>query len=252
MWAPGQFQILLPPFQNKKVMTDEQKQAELRKYFFKPPLFWESLPPAVWNELNDLSRPQVFAKKTLIYSEGAYPRGLYIIRKGRVKVYIINNEGAEQIIYFLGKDEVFGHRSIVCDEPSPVFIETMDDCTVDCIPRQHFERLLRESPELNAAFLYYLGHEFRIFVNKISVFAQKPVAERVALALLVLNEKFNEHPHYVMVLNFSRDDLASYIGTATENLIRQLKLLKEARAIMIRGRKIIIEETDLLWERARL
>ena len=233
-------------------MTDAQKQAELRKYFFKPPPFWESLPPALWDELQAVSNSQTYPQKTLIYSEGSYPRSLYIIRKGRVKVYIINNEGAEQIIYFLGKDEVFGHRSIVCDEPSPVFIETLDDCVLECIPRYHFEDFLRKSPELNAAFLYYLGHEFRVFVNKISVFAQKPVSERVALALLVLNEKFNEHPQYVMVLNFTREDLASYVGTATENLIRQLKALKETRAIIIKGRKILIEETDLLWERAKV
>lgn len=233
-------------------MNDQQKQTELRKYYFKPVPFWESLSPAIWEELLALSVPQTFPKKSLIYSEGSYPRGLYIIRKGRAKVYIINNEGAEQIIYFLGKDEVFGHRSIVSDEPSPVFVESIDNCTVDCIPRHHFEEYLRSSPELNSAFLYCLGHEFRVFVNKISAFAQKPVAERVALALLVLNEKFNEHPQYVMVLNFSREDLAFYIGTATESLIRQLKTLKEARAIMIKGRKIIIEETDLLWERANI
>ncbi len=233
-------------------MTDALKQAELRKYFFKPPPFWESIPASLWAEMQAVSQPLSCPKKTLIYSEGSYPRSLYIIRKGRVKVYIINNEGAEQIIYFLGKDEVFGHRSIVCDEPSPVYFEAIDDCVLDCIPRYHFERFLSESPDLNAAFLYYLGHEFRVFVNKISVFAQKPVQERVALALLVLNEKFNEHPQYVMVLNFTREDMASYVGTATENLIRQLKALKEARAVIIRGRKIILEEPDLLWERANL
>lgn len=233
-------------------MTDAQQQTELRKYFFKPPPFWESIPASLWAEMQAVSQKQAFPKKTLIYSEGSYPRSLYIIRKGRVKVYIINNEGAEQIIYFLGKNEVFGHRSIVCDEPSPVFIESIDDCVLDCIPRYHFERFLSESPSLNAAFLYYLGHEFRVFANKISVFAQKPVQARVALALLVLNEKFNEHPQYVMVLNFTREDLASYVGTATENLIRQLKILKEARAIIVKGRKIILEETDLLWGLARL
>lgn len=233
-------------------MTEEQIHTELRKYFFKPTPFWERIPSAVWEELQANAHPQTFKKKTLIYSEGSFPKALYIIRKGRAKVFIINNEGNEHILYFLGKDEVFGHRSIVCDEPSPVFVETIDDCTVDCIPRQHFEHYLQASTELNAAFLYYLGHEFRVFANKISVFAQKPVGERVALALLVLNEKFNEHPHYVMVLNFTREDLASYIGTATENLIRQLKALKDDRAIIVRGRKIIIEEKDLLLERANI
>jgi len=241
----------LPRFWQKKLMNDTLKQTELRKYFFKPPPFWETLPTDAWEELQTLIYEQIYPKKTLIYSEGSSPRSLYIIRKGRVKVFIINNEGAEVGIYFLGKDEVFGHRSIVCDEPSPVFVEAIDNCTLDCIPRYHFEDFLRKSPELNASFLYYLGHEFRVFVNKISVFAQKPVSERVALALLVLNEKFNA-PRGVMVLHFTREDLASYIGTATENLIRQLKNLKEVGAISIKGRKIFLEDPNLLWERARI
>lgn len=234
------------------MMIDEQKQVELRKYFFKPTPFWESLPPALWEEMQAVSYPQTYRKKTLIYSEGNAPRALYIIRKGRVKVFIINNEGAEQVIYFLGKEEVFGHRSIVCDEPSPVFVEAIDECTLDCIPRYHFEEFLRTSPELNAAFLFYLGHEFRVFVNKISVFARKPVSERVALALLVLNEKFNDQPYGVRVVHFSREDLASYIGTATENLIRQLKIFKEAGIVSIKGRRIMLDDPELLWERARV
>ncbi len=233
-------------------MTDEQRRATLSKYYFKPPPFWKELPLDVWEGLRAASRRQTYPKKAIIYAEGSYPRGLYIIRKGRAKVYIINSEGVEQIIYFLGKDEVFGYRSIVCDEPSPVFVETIENCTLDSIPRLHFEHFLRVSPEVNAVFLYYLGHEFSVFVNKISTFAQKPVIERVALALLTLNEKFNETPDYVSILSFSRDDLARYVGTATENLIRQLKILKEDRAIIVQGRKILIEEPERLWKWTRL
>lgn len=231
-------------------MTDKEKQIELRKYFFKPPLFWENIPKTLWEEMQALAQEVTYAKKELIYSEGSHPRSLFIIKKGRVKIYIINNEGAEQIIYFLGKEEVFGHRSIVCDEASPVFVEAIENCVLDCIPRHHFETFMRNSTALNAAFLYSMGHEFRVFVNKISLFSQKTVSERVALALLILNEKFNDQPDHVMALNFTRDDLASYTGTATENLIRQLKILKEAQAIVVTGRKIFIQETDYLWERA--
>ncbi|HOY04159.1 MAG TPA: Crp/Fnr family transcriptional regulator [Saprospiraceae bacterium] len=226
--------------------------SELRNFFFKPQPFWEILPPAVWDALNAVSISQSYAKKTIIYSEGSHPRGLYIIRKGRLKVFIIDKNGSELIIYFLGKDEFFGYRSIVCDENSPVYVETIEDCMVDCIPRRYFEHHLRESPEMNAAFFYYLGHEFRLFVNKMSVFAQKPVSERVALALLVLDEKFRELPHATGVLNFTRENLAAYIGTAPESLIRQLKVLKESGAITVKGRKIILEKPAVLWEKAGL
>lgn len=229
-------------------MNGELKRSELRKYYFRPAPFWETLPPSVWSALQSVSRHLSYPKKSVIYSEGSHPHGLYIIRKGRAKVYIINSDGVEQIIYFLGKDEVFGYRPIVCDEPSPVFVEAIDDCRLDCIPRAYFAQFLRESPELNAVFLNYLGYEFSVFVNKISVFAQKPVSQRVALALLALKEKFHETASLV----FTRDDLARYVGTATETLIRQLKILKDEGAIMIRGRKIILNDTDHLWKKARL
>ena len=195
---------------------------------------------------------QFYPKKTIIYNEGSNLHGIFIIRKGKVKVYIINNEGAEQIIYFLGKNEFFGHRSVLSDHPSPVFIETIDDCTIGLIPRYNIKILLSNSIELNSVFLYYLGIEFSVFVNKLSLFAQKPVSERVAISLLVLNEKFNRDPQQVKVLNFSREDLASYIGTATESLIRHLKLLKEKNIITTRGRKIIIEDVEALFERANM
>lgn len=226
--------------------------SELHNFFFKPRPFWEIVPPSVWESLNAVSVSQSYPKKTIIYSEGSHPRGLYIIRKGRLKVFIIDHNGAELIIYFMGKNEFFGYRSIVCDEISPVYVAAIDDCVVDCIPRLHFERHLRDSPQLNTAFFYYLGHEFRQFVHKISVFAQKSVSERVALALLVLNEKFNGSSLHVNELNFSRENLAAYTGTAPESLIRQLKLLRESGAITVKGRKIVLEQPDLLWERAGL
>lgn len=229
-------------------MSDEQKKTELRKYYFRPAPFWERLPASVWSALQSTRQRLTYPKKSIIYAEGSHPRGLYIIRKGRAKVYIINSHGVEQIIYFLGKDEVFGYRTIVCEEPSPVFVEAIDDCTLDCIPRTYFAQFLRESPDLNAVFLNDLGYEFSIFVNKISVFAQKPVSERVALALLALKEKFHEEAALV----FTRDDLARYVGTATETLIRQLKILKDEGVIATRGRKIWVENADRLLEMARL
>lgn len=237
---------------NDEKVNAEQRQMELRKYYFKPEPFWENLSPMVWEELKSASFPKKHPKKSIIYEEGKYPSGLYIIRKGMVKVFVINHDGSEQIIYFMGKDEMFGLRSIVSEDTSPVFIETLEDCTVDCIPKAELIRALYGSTELMAAILRYLGNEFRVFVNKISFFTNRPVSERVALAILVLNEKFNPHQPLVKAISFSRKDLANYIGIATENLIRQLSNLKNSGAIVVKGRKIILHNFELLFEQAKL
>lgn len=229
-----------------------RREQELRKYYFKPDPFWQALPPNLWQELKVSSFSQKHPKGAIIYEEGKYPRGLFIIRRGLVKVFVINHDGSEQIIYFMGKDELYGLRSLVSDESSPVFIETIEDCIIDCIPKTKIESCLSGSTDLMAAFLRYLGNEFRVFVHKISFFTNRPVSERVALALLVLNEKFNSARPGTNSISFSRKDLANYIGTATENLIRQLKHLKSIGAIAIKGRKIILENLEMLYEHANL
>lgn len=237
----------------KRVTMDkENKNAELQKYYFRPKPFWESLPNQVCEEIQSKGVLYAFPKKTMIYSEGSLPKGLYIIQRGRAKVYVINNEGLEHIIYFLAKGEIFGYRPLVCEELSPVFIEAIEDCTVDCIPRQYFQKYLHECAELNAIILNYLGYEFRVFVNKLSVFAHKNVSERIPLALLVLHQKFNENDLFLKSLNFSRNDLAAYIGTAPETLIRQLKILKDNGLISTKGRSIVLEDMEGLWKRANL
>ncbi len=236
----------------RKTMVNEQKNDELRKYYFRPKPLWESLPQHLCEEIQDKCVLYAYPKKTIIYSEGSHPKGLFIIQRGRVKVYVINNDGVENIIYFLAKGEIFGHRLLVCDAPSPVFIEAIEDCILECIPRHHFQKYLHESFELNAIILNYLGHEFRVFVNKLSIFASKNVNERIPLALLVLHQKFNEGDLPLTTLHFTRNDLAAYVGTAPETLIRQLKNLKDADLISTNGKGIVLKDMDGLWLRANM
>jgi CRP/FNR family transcriptional regulator len=65
--------------------------------------------------------------------------------------------------------------------------------------------------------------------------AQKSVRERLAFVLLLLKNVYKEEP-----INLSREDLANFVGTATETLIRLLKEFKEDKLIDIATRKLTI------------
>ncbi len=77
---------------------------------------------------------------------------------------------------------------------------------------------LNQSPTLCRSSPVNLACEFSVLINKLSVFAQQPVRSRVALALLVLNEKYEKpgKEHLPVAVNLSRDDLANYAGTTVE------------------------------------
>jgi CRP-like cAMP-binding protein len=47
-------------------------------------------------------------------------------------------------------------------------------------------------------------------------------------------------------INMSRDDLASLVGTARENVVRILGEFKEAAILETKGRKIIVQDVNKL------
>ncbi len=224
----------------------------IAKYYFKPNSLLENIPIPVKGYLRANSATVIAPKNSIIYNEGAFPRGLYIITKGVAKLYTINNAGKEQVIYFMAKNEMFGFRPIICNDESPVFISAIEDCEIEIINKSAFINSLNKSRELSTLFLNYFGNEFRVLSNKISFYAQKPVDERVALTLLILHQKFKLDSEKDNFINFTRKDLANYAGTIIETLSRQLKILLEMKAIGTKKRKIFIINIELLYKRANI
>ena len=85
-----------------------------------------------------------------------------------------------------------------------------------------------------------MSHEFGVLVNTIIILAQKPLRERLALYLLILNDRYFDETTQTAQINLPREDLANIIGTARESLGRLLKEFKEYQLIHINKRTIEI------------
>jgi CRP-like cAMP-binding protein len=215
---------------------------KMEKYHFKTDSVLEGLPAKEFRLLKEDMQRMEIKKGKIIYKEGSYSKGAYILRKGKVKIYRTNGEGKEQIAYIYRKGEIMGYRPLLCDEVHPVSAAALEDCVISFIPKRFFLHALDESPVLARRLLTNLSHEFTVWVNKLSVFAQQPVKERVALSLLIINEKYKkgEKSSLPVVINLSRDDIANYVGTTTETLVRVLRYLKDEKIISSSGRRITV------------
>jgi CRP-like cAMP-binding protein len=79
--------------------------------------------------------------------------------------------------------------------------------------------------------------------------------ERLALLLILLNDKFNLKNHPVdnpAEITITRTDLAKYAGTTLENLIRMLNYFKTKKIIRVNNKSIIIERFDELLRYAEI
>ncbi len=51
-----------------------------------------------------------YVKGSLIFSENSYSRGVYIVKKGKVKIFQTNSDGKNNIVYIYKKEVNFGTR----------------------------------------------------------------------------------------------------------------------------------------------
>lgn len=194
------------------------------------------------------SRDDKYRKDEIIFREGARPAGIFYIKSGMVKKYKIDNIGKEHIFYVANAGELLGYHSVLASEVYPDAAAAIEDSVISFIPLESFLTVLNRSAELSRRLLKTLSHEFGVLINNISVFAQRPVRERVAISLIILREKFKHRtePGAPIEISISRDNIANMAGTTRENVTRFITEFKNDNIIETHGRKIVIADVKKL------
>ena len=191
---------------------------------------------------------KIYKKGEVIFWEGGYPSGIFFISEGKAKKYKLDNDGKEHIIYVANTGELLGYHAILSEDRYPDSAAAIEESKIAFIPREDFLETLHRSEVLSRRLLKTLSHEFAVLANSLTMFAQKSVRERFALQLIVLREKYkvNFQPGMPVEINMSREDLASLVGTARENVVRVLSEFKEDKILETKGRKIIVLDVNKL------
>ncbi|MGE5522029.1 MAG: Crp/Fnr family transcriptional regulator [Candidatus Dadabacteria bacterium] len=208
----------------------------------------QDLPQEDLTRLTAHMHEEIFTKGQVIFREGSFPTGIFLIVNGKVKKYKVDKDVQEQILYVANTGEMIGYHALLAEERYSDSAAALEDTRIAFIPKEDFLNVLSSSKELAQRLLKTLSHEFSVFTNSLALFAQRNVRERFAMQLVLMREKYKEDfvPGMEVVINLSREDLANLVGTARENIVRILKDFKEEGIVETKGRKIIIKDLNKL------
>lgn len=193
------------------------------------------------DDLNVVKSCAHFKKNQPLFNEGNVPRGVYCLNKGKVKIFSRGEEGKEQIIHVAREGEIVGFRAMFSEEPYKVTASALEESSICFISKADFLSLVDSNVTLRNGIMKELSTELANRVAYITNMAQKSVRGRLAFALILLEEIYTGE-----MINLTREDLANFVGTATETLIRLLKDFKDEEIIQTHGRKIEILDHDAL------
>jgi CRP/FNR family transcriptional regulator len=187
-------------------------------------------------------------KRATIFDEGERADYVFNVIDGAAKVYKLLPDGRRQITGFLFAGDFLG---IAMNEKYAYSAEAVSQVTLCRFSRRKLEALLDKFPKLEKRLLGMASNELVLAQDHILLLGRKSAQEKVASFLLSLSDRAIKRKGMASPISMpmSREDIADYLGLATETVSRTITIMKRDGFIrLLQGGKIEISDLEALKE----
>ncbi len=205
--------------------------------------FWKDLTAPQRNMLKDAVMIKEFTAGESMHGSSEHCSGLFLIRSGQVRAYIISETGKEITLYRLFERDVciFSASCIMKNITFDIYVEVEKDTTAYLIPTSVFRKLSEESLPV------------QIFTNNLMASRFSDVMWIMEQALFTsfdkrlasfLQEQMIIEGNNILVI--THEKVAAHLGTAREVVTRMLKYFQNDGIVALsRGTIEILDEEKL-------
>lgn len=186
-----------------------------------------------------------YDKKQTLYQEGKRPRFLYYLAKGKVKAFRAHEDGKEYITDLFNEGDFLGYTSIINDAVYEDSAVIMENAEVIQVPKDDFLQMIHGDPGVAAKFIRLITKNVKEKEDRLLHLAYSSLRKRVANGLAEIHAKLNAKGEK-KTIEISREEIAQYVGTATESLIRTLSDFKAEKLVEIKEGKITLPDPSRL------
>jgi CRP/FNR family transcriptional regulator, cyclic AMP receptor protein len=205
---------------------------------------FNSVPDTYLDELAQIMTHRHLKKGDVLYIEGDIKTEIFLLKKGRIKLYSSHEDIQETIFEILQEGDVFGKLGI--DTDTDVSGETAqiitDDGLVCSIRVEQIEIYMLKVPQLAINYANMLAQKLQQIESKYAIFLKKDIRNRLA-------EFFKMHAYYegkttdrgVEISSFlTHQEIANFIGTSRQTVTTLINDMARKNLLHISSAGIIL------------
>lgn len=177
-----------------------------------------------------------YRRNTIIIEHGDDANALYLLVQGRVKVYIVGDDGKEAVLGEKGPGSYVGELALLAGGKRSASVETLADSDFLVLTRQAFDQIIVDHPAIALQLLRDLAGRLCELSEDVSDFALLDVYGRIAK--LLQNSAVEEGR--VMTGRLTHQDIADRVGSSREMVSKILKDLRLGGYIEIEKKRIVL------------
>jgi CRP/FNR family cyclic AMP-dependent transcriptional regulator len=206
-------------------------------------------------EMEDLAKraPDTFLEQAdILYSPEDGTERLFILKKGKVQLYEIGDDGDEITLSVVGEGNVFGEMALTGQSLHGLYVRALTPSTVVSLRRADVEYLIMIKPEVGLRLVQELAEKLHDSERRYADLVDKDVPARLATQILRLvdSEGVVSRESYRIPTHYTHERLASMIGCKRVAVTRAFRKLEEGGAVKLKDRRIVVKDLDALKDLA--
>jgi CRP/FNR family transcriptional regulator len=182
-------------------------------------------------------------KEQVIYSPDQCSSSIYMVVKGKVKVYRIAREGREVLVDIYHVDEFFGDSALIGamnGHEKAVALEP--DTSVMMWTGNEVEELILNRPRLGIALLQITAQRCLHLGWRLESFASDTIERRLARALIRFSERFGKvlEDGSIEMMPLTHAMLSQYVGTSREIITHHMTEFRRHGYLRYSRKEVVI------------
>jgi len=201
-----------------------------------------NLPPIVAYALEQEAITTTYPTGAVLFAEGQVPRGVFVVRRGRVKLSICGSDGRTLILRMVEVGCPMGVAAAVSGRPYEATAETQEPCEISLLRQSDVLRLMRLHGEFALWVTQHISQDYASTCREIRDLILSDSASEKLARLLVgwLDQNTEARNPSQMKLALTHEEIGQMIGTSRETVSRLFAGFKKQRLIQQSGSTLVI------------
>jgi CRP/FNR family cyclic AMP-dependent transcriptional regulator len=196
----------------------------------------------------DLMAPaRTYLRGELVFSQSQPVTSLFILKRGRVRVFRVTEDGKAMTMGILEPGAVFGEMILVGQRMHDNYAEAIEDSAICRLDAHDVERFFLSDPRIAVRISRLLGEQVARLEERLTDLAHRPLSARVARTLITLGDN-GSNPRFgsARAVRITHEQIANLVGATREATSKAMSDLAAQRLIrQARGRVLILDPVAL-------
>ncbi len=202
--------------------------------------------------IDEASQTSSYERGDTVFNSGDPAEYFFVVQSGRMKVYFLQKDGREQILYIYGAGDFIGGLNLVQETDYIYTAETLEDTLIVRIAKNAFLSVLQSNLTVKEKVMDQLWMRLRWAEGLVGRLSMPEAENRVAQLLLDLIPEYGRQTArgIWLPLTLTQDEMGNFTGLTRETVTRQLRrLVKDGLIQMERGKGILLPDPAWLKDR---